>query len=105
MTTPNNIPDTHVRFLRAELDLGFTFASIASQRYEAGFPESAGRSMMNAEKAYETVSQFLSDPKHSKRLTAADIHDLATELERLRKKIAQLERFRSPRTATGSMTS
>ena len=104
MIHPSDPADSHARFLRAELDLGFTFTTIASQRYETGHKESAGKSMMNAEKAYETVSRFLSDPKHSRSLTAEEIHKLTTELERLREKIAQLELCRSPRTASGGMT-
>lgn len=105
MISPSDPERAHARFLKAELDLGFTFTTIASQRYETGFQESAGKSMMNAEKAYETVSRFLSDPKHSKRLTAAERLDFTAELERLREKIAGLERFRAPRTATGNMSS
>jgi hypothetical protein len=55
MTTPSDPERAHARFLKAELDLGFTFTSIASQRYETGYDESAGKSIGNAEKAYETV--------------------------------------------------
>ena len=101
-SAPPNPEEAHARFLKAELDLGFTFTSIASQRYETGHKESAGKSMMNAEKAYQTVSRFLSDPKHTKYLTNAEIHELTAELERLREKIAQLERLRAPHTATGN---
>src|SRR5258706_9092387 len=50
-------------FIRTELALCFTFSTIAAQRYDTGNQESARKSMANAEKAYETVSQFLSDPK------------------------------------------
>ena len=105
MISPSDPQKANARFLRAELDLGFTFTTIAYQRYETGFQESAGKSLMNAEKSYETVTRFLSDPKYSKRLTAAEMCDLTADLERLREKIAQLERFRAPRTATGSMSS
>ncbi len=86
---------THAGFLKAELALGFTFTSIASQRYETGFKEDAGRSMVNAEKAYETVSRFLLDPKHTNRLTDADIRDLTAELERLRGELTKLDGLRA----------
>jgi DNA-binding PucR family transcriptional regulator len=85
---------THARFLQAELQLGFTFTTIASQRYETGYEESAGKSLSNAERAYETVSRFLSDPKHSKRLTDAEVRDLTADLDRLRGELRKLEKFR-----------
>ena len=91
MRTQSNPDATHARFLKAELALGFTFTTIASQRYEIGYKESAGRSMVNAEKAYETVSRFLLDPKHSKRLTDAEISDITAELERLREELMKVE--------------
>jgi hypothetical protein len=86
---------THARFLKAELDLGFTFTTIASQRYKTGYGESAGKSIANAEKACETVSQFLSDPKHTNRLTDKEISELTAELERLRGELAKLENSRT----------
>jgi hypothetical protein len=85
---------THARFLKAELDLGFTFTTIASQRYETGYEESAQKSLVNAEKAYETVSRFLADPKHTKRLTDTEIRDLTAGLEKLREKLTKLDTFR-----------
>ena len=93
MKTQSDGDGTHAGFLKAELALGFTFTSIASQRYEIGFKESAGKSIANAEKAYETVSRFLLDPKHTNRLTDADIRDLTAELERLRGELMKLERL------------
>jgi hypothetical protein len=89
-------------FLKAELELGFTFSTIASQRFEIGYEESAGKSLVNAEKACETVSRFLSDPKHSRRLSDAEIHDLSAELGRLRERLVKLDQFRSQRRAKGS---
>ena len=95
MRTQSDADGTHAGFLKAELALGFTFTTIASQRYEAGYKESAGKSMVNAEKAYETVSRFLIDPKHTKRLTDAEVHDLTAELERLRGELAKLDGLRA----------
>ena len=93
MGSQADLAGTHARFLKAELALGFTFTTIASQRYETGYEESAERSLGNAEKAYETVSRFLADPKHSKRLTDAEIRDLTVELEKLRATLMKLERL------------
>ena len=100
MTTPSDPERAHARFLKAELDLGFTFTAIASQRFEIGYKESAGKSMLNAEKAYETVVRFLSDPKHSTRLTNIEIRDLTAQLERLREKLAELDRCKDKGKST-----
>jgi hypothetical protein len=67
-------------FLKRELALGFAFSTIAAM---IGDPASAEKSMTNAEKAYETVDRFLSDPKHSKLLSVEQIQDMRAELERL----------------------
>jgi len=90
MRTQSDVEGTHARFLKAELALGFTFTTIASRRYETGPKEDAERSIVNAEK----VSRFLSDPKHTNRLTDADIRDLTAELERLRGELMKLEGLR-----------
>jgi hypothetical protein len=52
-------------------------------KYETGTRESAEKSMANAEKAYETVIHFLSDPKHATHLTHETIQECTEELERL----------------------
>ena len=87
--------DRHrVEFMKSELTLCFTFSTIAARRYESGDQESATKSTANAEKAYETVIQFLSDPKHSKHLTAEESQDITIELERLRDRLDRLiQRF------------
>jgi hypothetical protein len=97
MTALSDPERARARFLKAELELGFTFTTIASQNYETGHRESAGKSMVNAEKAYETVTRFLSDPKNSKSLTGAEIRDITAELERLREKLLKLEAVRAQR--------
>ena len=81
---------SHARFLKAELDLGFTFTTIASQRFEIGYQESAGKSLVNAEKAYDTAARFLSDPKHTQFLTSREIRDLTSQLQRLREELVKL---------------
>ena len=87
--------DRHwVGFMKSELALCFTFSSIAARRYESG-DQGATKSMANAEKAYETVIQFLSYPKHSKHLSAEESQDITIELERLRDRLDGLiQRFK-----------
>ncbi len=88
--------DRHrVEFMKNELALCFTFSTIAARKYETGNQESAANSMANAEKAYQTVNLFLSDPKHSKHLTAEESQDITAELERLRERLDGLiQRFK-----------
>jgi hypothetical protein len=81
-----------VNFLKTEVALGFTFATVAARNYETGSQKAAERSMANSEKAYETASRFLSDPKHSKHLTEEEVRELTAELERLREKLDGLGR-------------
>src|SRR6266478_4474364 len=83
-----------LNFIKTELALCFTFSTIAARKYETGNEESAAKSMDNAEKAYETVNQYLADPKHSKHLTGEEIQDITAELERLRERLDRLLRFR-----------
>jgi hypothetical protein len=77
------------------LTLCFTFSTIAARKYETGNQESAEKSKVNAEKAYETVIQYLSDPKHSKHLTGEESQDITAELERLRDRLDGLQRLRN----------
>ena len=84
-----------VEFMKDELALCFTFSTIAVRKYETGDQESAETSMANSEKAYETVIYFLSDPKHSKHLTAEESQDITIEVERLRDRLDGLiQRFK-----------
>jgi hypothetical protein len=73
--------------IKTELALCFTFSTIAARKYETGSHESAAESIANAERAYETVIRFLSDPKHSKHLTGEERQDITAELERLRDRL------------------
>ena len=81
-----------LNFIKIELALCFTFSTIAARKYETGNQASAAWSMANAERAYETVIQFLSDPKHSKHLTGEDRQNITAELERLRERLDRLIR-------------
>jgi hypothetical protein len=79
--------------IKTELALCFSFSTIAARKYETGNHESAARSMVKAEKAYETVIEFLSDPKHSKHVTGEERQDITAELERLRERLDGSQRF------------
>jgi hypothetical protein len=83
-----------VDFLTTELAVCFTFSTLAARKYATGNRESAETSMSNAEKSYETVIQFLSDPKRSKYLTIEEVHATRAELKRIRKRLDGLQQLR-----------
>jgi hypothetical protein len=79
-----------LNFIRSELALCFTFSSIAVRKYETGNREAAEKFMAYAEEAYETVIQFLSDPKHFEHLAGKEIEDMRSELDRLRERLDRI---------------
>ena len=79
-----------LEFIKTELKLCFTLSTIAARKYE-----SAANSVANAEKAYETVMRFLSDPKHAKHLTGEQTQDITVQLKRLRERLDGVQRFRN----------
>jgi hypothetical protein len=86
--------DRHrLNLIKTEFAPCFTFSTIAARKYETGDPEGATRSIAKAQRAYETVTGFMSDPKHSKHLTAEEINEITGELERLRERLDGLARF------------
>ena len=104
MITPYDLQKVHAGFLKAELDLGRTFTTIATHRHQIGHEESAVKSLVNAGKAYETVDRLLSDPMHSHRLTTAEVRDLSAELEGLREELVKLERSMTQLKVKGART-
>ena len=81
-----------IDFLRTELELCFTFASIAETEHKTGSPEHAKRSVADAEKGYTTLQHFLSDPKHARHIRDDERRELTAGLERLRKILDGLAR-------------
>jgi hypothetical protein len=78
-------------FLRTDLSLCFTFADLAATMFIAGNPVSAQQAMADAEKGYQTLSRFLSDPKHIRHLTGDEIQEFRAELQRLRERLDGLQ--------------
>jgi hypothetical protein len=76
-------------FITSELALCFTFSSIAVRKYEIGNCEAAEKFMAYAEEAYETVIQFLSDPKQLEHLAGKEIA-MRAELDRLRERLDRI---------------
>jgi hypothetical protein len=55
-------------------------------------PEHAARSLANAEKAYATVSRFMTDSKHAKHITEEEHAELSAGMNRLRARLDKLAR-------------
>jgi hypothetical protein len=81
-----------IDFLRTELQTAFTFAGLAETEQGMDNPEHASRSLGDAEKAYETVLRFLSDPTHAKHITEEERVELSAGTERLRAQLDKLSR-------------
>jgi hypothetical protein len=76
-----------IAFLRTDLELCFTIASLAQTEFELGHTDAAEWSARNLEKGYATFRRFLSDPKHAAHITDEEHRELTAGLERLRAKL------------------
>jgi hypothetical protein len=80
-----------VTFLKTDLRLCVSFSGLAAARLTMGNRESAEQAIAHAEKGYETISRFLSDPKHVSHLTADQVRDFKAELHRVRERLDGLQ--------------
>jgi hypothetical protein len=78
-------------FLRTDLELCFTFVSLAETRGEAQSHEAARRYAAHAEKGYSTILRFLSDPKHSKYFSYRELQELKAGMSQLRHRLDRLK--------------
>ena len=76
-----------IEFLRTELAACLTFVSLAETERKIGNEEHAKHSAANAEKAYSTLKQFLSDPKHATHISGEERQEFTEGLEELRRKL------------------
>ena len=83
-----------VEFIQAELVMCFTFATLATMKYEAGSWNSAALSLAHGEEVYAVLLPLLLDPSQSKYLTIEQIQEFTTELERLRESLDRLHRLK-----------
>jgi len=76
-----------INFLRNELSLCFTLASVAETERNSGNNEHAKASLADAEKGYATVQRFLSDPKHAKHINDQEHRELTKGMAEVRRKL------------------
>jgi hypothetical protein len=92
---PEPSDDSHVDFLKADLEICFTFATVAETKFRVGHSESADSALEKAQQGFNTVQRLLSDPAHAKYLTDEEIQNITAELERLRARIYEVrQRFK-----------
>jgi hypothetical protein len=95
--------------IEAQLQLCFTFATLAISESAVGDLESAERAVANAENIYSIVSSEIANPKRTKSLTSRQFQLFTTELRRVRQKLDELRPIRnglvsvSPETYSRSM--
>ena len=85
------VAQSRERFLRTDFTLCSTFVQLALTRLQIGNRQSAEQAIASAEAGYRTLTHFLSDPKHISHLTANQHREFDAELQKLRKKLDQLQ--------------
>lgn len=82
-----DLDQDRVAFLKTDLDMCFTLAALAETRFDIGDRELAEAAIQDAEKGYETLKRFLSDPKHTSHMSAEQHGELSAGLQRLRERL------------------
>jgi hypothetical protein len=85
----NETGQTQLDFIRTDLDVCFTFATVAETAYRIGNPENAKRPLAEAEKGYSTLLRFVAQMTG---LAPQDQSDLESKLKRLRERLDELRR-------------
>jgi hypothetical protein len=77
--------EERIHFLKTDLELCFTFTSLAATEYKIGHRAHAVRAINDAEKGYATILRFMNDsmPEDVRR-------ELQEQAERLRKTLDEL---------------
>jgi len=72
------------QFLSVELRLSLTFTQVARVEFDSGDREHGQQALGRANRGYETITSFLADPKHCRRLTGPQLDTLKESLRKLR---------------------
>jgi hypothetical protein len=78
-------------FLRTELELCFTFASLAEKISEIRYHEKAKRYVAHAEKGYSIMFRLLSDPRLSMHPGNPEVRELLSGIYDLRRTLDRLK--------------
>jgi hypothetical protein len=87
----DEIEQARLDFVRRDLDVILTLATIAESRYSMGNREQAERTLAKAEKGYSDMLRFLS---LAKRLTPEVEGEFQSKIKQVRERLDRLRRFR-----------
>jgi hypothetical protein len=85
----NDAEQVRLDFLRTDLDLCLTFATVAQTAYRMGHREHGERTIASAEKGYSTLLRFFSLAKN---LTPEARNELQLKFTSLRERLDELQR-------------
>ena len=89
VTLRDDVDRVRVDFIRADLQVCLSLASIADTEYDLGNREHAARTTANAEKGYSAMLRYFSQAKNLAPCTEAE---LQFTLHRLRERLDRLQR-------------
>ena len=87
----SELDQRRIDFIKADLAVCFTFAKVATTELKIGDLEAAAKAIGHAEKGYQTIRRFLTDPKHVSHITADQVREFKAELKRLRQRLNELQ--------------
>lgn len=90
LNTQEKTDRARLNFIRTDLDVCLTFASVAETAYSMGHREHAERTVASAEKGYTTLLRFFSQ---ARRLTPEVTNELQLTFKRLRERLDRLQLF------------
>jgi hypothetical protein len=90
-TLRDDIEQLRLDFIRTDLGVCITFATVAETAYRMGHWEHAERTLASAEQGYSTLLRFFSK---AKRLTQGTEQELQSKFKHLRERLDWLQRLR-----------
>jgi hypothetical protein len=89
VTLRNDVDRVRLDFIRADLQVCVTLASIADTEYDLGNREHAARTIASAEKGYSDMLRYFSQAKN---LAPGAKIELQSTFQRLRERLDRLQR-------------
>ena len=91
LSNQDKTEQARLHFIRTDLELCLTFATVAETAYRMGHWEHAERTIANAERGYPTLLRFFSK---AKRLAPGIEQELQSKFKEVRERLDGLQRFR-----------
>ena len=88
VTLRENVEQARLDFIRTDLDLCLTFATVVGTAYSMGHREHAERTLASAEKGYSDMLRYFSQ---ARRMTAGVEKELKSMFKQLRERLDELQ--------------